>query len=940
MSEILNEVRALLLPADDAQAVLEVLVTDEEKPSNPGSSDQPRLLAVISHIRSGSSQAGQHEEGSIFLLRRSPSERLEIQRVFPIFRDLSLNLAQSRRATLDLSATAKPVSNQPRTGFVLTLQPGSQIPPLVLTAFDTHNLRPLLSECKRLQELALTHSTDQGASYPWLLPYTLRKNTQPIMSQTPIDLRVLNKPLHEQLSPASAGLPGDDAADSTLIRDHWVRKQARDVCHKGTYRLTLRVGTFNVNGKPPLDDLAVWTRGPESFASKLPPLENLSPLSIGLSERPPSDLRRALSSNASSLDRDPDIFVFGFQELDLSTEALLYSTSTIKEDSWTSAIFASLGDKASQYTKLASKQLVGMLIIIIIKVDLKPCFSDVRLSATGAGIMGVMGNKGGTAVRLAFTPPTQDNESSGAFRPTVLTFVNTHLAAFDEMVDKRNMDFHDLSKRLGFSSYAPVEAINPPQTSIYESDVLIWMGGKDLNYRIDLPDGEVRSILRTWPEDTRYTTLLRYDQLRNAIAGQRAFDLFKEFPINHLPSYRYGSGMTDELGYDLKRRPAWTDRILHLSSPSVHVRQLNYQVHPTVTLSDHRPVSAEFIVPVDILPGHEYYESLRRLLRQVAPPSLQEEVRPMIAVEDTSIHFGQIRYKQLASRTIRVKNTGEVPCCWRFIPIAPNETISPEWLRILPLNGLLLPSEVALITLEINIGPKEAPTLNLGSKVLGAALILHTAFGKDHFISVGAEYQYSCFANDLIRLTHLPGPVRSLKSQDDLLPENRGVNAPREIMRLVNWLMKSADISKLLDSSSDPQVVAQLREHLDTGTDFPYPVGDVDPAISRAFWDTLWELIMSLTEPIVPFTLQARCTQMTSRDEAFEFLSELTPAAVNVWISVTAFLQFLCQADSSEETARRVATMCFPALLPDDPNPQSTPISPLAKVNFILYFIT
>ncbi len=114
----------------------------------------------------------------------------------------------------------------------------------------------------------------------------------------------------------------------------------------------MRVGTFNVNGKPPLDDLAAWTRGPESFASKLPPLENLSPLSIGLSERPPSDLRRALSSNASSLDRDPDIFVFGFQELDLSTEALLYSTSTIKEDSWTSAIFASLGDKASQYTKV------------------------------------------------------------------------------------------------------------------------------------------------------------------------------------------------------------------------------------------------------------------------------------------------------------------------------------------------------------------------------------------------------------------------------------------------------------------------------------------------------------------------------------------------------------------------------------------------------------
>lgn len=130
------------------------------------------------------------------------------------------------------------------------------------------------------------------------------------------------------------------------------------------------------------------------------------------------------------------------------------------------------------------------------------------------------------------------------------------------------------------------------------------------------------------------------------------------------------------------------------------------------------------------------------------------------------------------------------------------------------MKGLLLPSEVASITLEINIETKEAATLNLGPKVLGAALILHTAFGKDHFISVGAEYrecantgyliqpinsrlEYSCFANDLTRLTHLPGPVRSLKSQDDLLPENRGVNAPREIMRLVNWLMKSADIVRI-----------------------------------------------------------------------------------------------------------------------------------------------
>ena len=49
---------------------------------------------------------------------------------------------------------------------------------------------------------------------------------------------------------------------------------------------------------------------------------------------------------------DTDILVFGFQELDLSTEALIYSTKTTREDAWCAAIFAALGDKASRYEKV------------------------------------------------------------------------------------------------------------------------------------------------------------------------------------------------------------------------------------------------------------------------------------------------------------------------------------------------------------------------------------------------------------------------------------------------------------------------------------------------------------------------------------------------------------------------------------------------------------
>jgi hypothetical protein len=40
------------------------------------------------------------------------------------------------------------------------------------------------------------------------------------------------------------------------------------------------------------------------------------------------------------LDRYPGVLVLGFQELDLSTEALIYSMNTLREDAWCRAVFA------------------------------------------------------------------------------------------------------------------------------------------------------------------------------------------------------------------------------------------------------------------------------------------------------------------------------------------------------------------------------------------------------------------------------------------------------------------------------------------------------------------------------------------------------------------------------------------------------------------------
>jgi phosphatidylinositol-bisphosphatase len=47
-----------------------------------------------------------------------------------------------------------------------------------------------------------------------------------------------------------------------------------------------------------------------------------------------------------------DMFVVGFQEVDHSTEAFFNFNGPAREDAWTVAILAALGDKAEQYEKV------------------------------------------------------------------------------------------------------------------------------------------------------------------------------------------------------------------------------------------------------------------------------------------------------------------------------------------------------------------------------------------------------------------------------------------------------------------------------------------------------------------------------------------------------------------------------------------------------------
>jgi inositol polyphosphate 5-phosphatase INPP5B/F len=140
-------------------------------------------------------------------------------------------------------------------------------------------------------------------------------------------------------------------------------------------RKRMRIGTFNVNGKTPSQDLTSWVRGPSSLIAQgniIPPLKPISPLSLGDLKNPIDvvyvdpennktnadqiDKEKAKKTNASTSfvdDDDFDMLVLGFQELDLSAEALLISTSTAREEQWTTAVIAGLGERGVLYEKVS-----------------------------------------------------------------------------------------------------------------------------------------------------------------------------------------------------------------------------------------------------------------------------------------------------------------------------------------------------------------------------------------------------------------------------------------------------------------------------------------------------------------------------------------------------------------------------------------------------------
>eukprot|EP00198_Chlamydomonas_reinhardtii_P012054 XP_001701391.1 predicted protein [Chlamydomonas reinhardtii] len=88
------------------------------------------------------------------------------------------------------------------------------------------------------------------------------------------------------------------------------------------------------------------------------------------------------------------------------------------------------------------------------------------------------------------------------------------------------------------------------------------------------------------------------DQLRNQQKKGKVLQGFHEMPIAFAPTFKFTPG-TDR--YDLKRTPAWTDRVLyavHADPLFADLKPLYYMAVPELRTSDHKPVIAGFELSV------------------------------------------------------------------------------------------------------------------------------------------------------------------------------------------------------------------------------------------------------------------------------------------------------------------------------------------------------
>ncbi|KAL8509080.1 hypothetical protein ACS0TY_016323 [Phlomoides rotata] len=408
----------------------------------------------------------------------------------------------------------------------------------------------------------------------------------------------------EESFPSRRRSCSDDGSNAVVpeeLSDQWLMETSSEIERPGfdqlatpaSTSLRMFVGTWNVGGKTPHDDLNLneWLKTKAQADIYVLGFQEIVPLNagnvLGPEDYAPAEkwlylIRKNLNGDTinPSSKQSPQQ---NYQNDSISFDDGFIDSNDFNFSSSRSADSYSSEDdpqKQHRYCLAASKQMVGIFLCVWIREDLNHLISSLKVSCVGRGIMGYFGNKGSISMSMTL-------------HQTTLCFVCTHLASGEKDGDeiRRNLDVMEILKRTRFSHLSRNSGKLQTPENILDHDNVIWLG--DLNYRLVSICGDTYKKL----EKSDWQSLLEKDQLRIEQKAGRIFEGWEEGEIYFAPTYKY---ITNSVNYvaqvstpkDKARTPAWCDRILWKGEG---LKQTCY-FRGESKFSDHRPVYSVFSV--------------------------------------------------------------------------------------------------------------------------------------------------------------------------------------------------------------------------------------------------------------------------------------------------------------------------------------------------------
>ncbi|XP_036209588.1 phosphatidylinositol 4,5-bisphosphate 5-phosphatase A isoform X5 [Myotis myotis] len=295
---------------------------------------------------------------------------------------------------------------------------------------------------------------------------------------------------------------------------------------------------------------------------------------------PPDDVTSLLRLGGGSDDSDrTDMIAIGLQEVNSMINKRL--KDALFTDQWSELFMGALAP--FNFVLVSTVRMQGVILLLFAKYYHLPFLRDVQTDCTRTGLGGYWGNKGGVSVRLA------------AFGH-MLCFLNCHLPAHMDKAEQRKDNFQTILSLQQFQG--------PGAQGILDHDLVFWFG--DLNFRIESYD---LHFVKFAIDNNQLHQLWEKDQLNMAKDTWPILKGFQEGPLNFAPTFKFDVGTNKYDTSAKKRKPAWTDRILWKvkvpsggRSPSgqqshwLQVTQHSYRSHMEYTVSDHKPVAAQFVL--------------------------------------------------------------------------------------------------------------------------------------------------------------------------------------------------------------------------------------------------------------------------------------------------------------------------------------------------------